>query len=182
MAGSLAATDIDVVKAATTAMSKQRRIVCEDLMWDELNLKGTIEDGLLILFFIAILLPKICVKTVKESTVFSRKHRSHEFVDPCRVRGGNMIHGPLFPRADLSLLSGRAEPKHHVKILKIGDISNSVYSEPAYFVHSESGHRTDEDEPVISEDDYAPSRSASVAPSRSHSVAPSRSSTVNLRN
>jgi hypothetical protein len=45
-------------------------------------------------------------------------------------------------------------------------------------VYSESGHRADEDEPDISEDDYAPSRSGSVAPSRSHSVAPSRSHSV----
>lgn len=54
------------------------------------------------------------------------------------------------------------------------DTSNSFYSGPASIVYSESGHRADEDEPDISEDDYAPSRSASVAPSRSHSVAASR--------
>ena len=55
-----------------------------------------------------------------------------------------------------------------------GDTSNFVFSGPASIVYSESGHRADEDEQDVSEDDYAPSRPASVAPSRSHSVAASR--------
>jgi hypothetical protein len=55
-----------------------------------------------------------------------------------------------------------------------GDSSNFAHSGPASIVYSESGHRADEDEQDVSEDDYAPSRSASVAPSRSHSVAASR--------
>jgi hypothetical protein len=159
-----------------------------------------------------------CVK-VKESTVFSRKYCTELTnlstlsvfeVEIWCYRGGDTIpqwilrHAEDYStlcvvRADLSLLSGSAEPKHgkngktywtivfSVEIhfgltefkarIKWNDNGTIKYG-PASIVYSESGHRADEDEPEISEDDYAPSRSGSVAPSRSHSVAPSRSRSV----
>lgn len=159
-----------------------------------------------------------CVK-VKESTVFSRKYCTELTnlstlsvfeVEIWCYRGGDTIpqwilrHAEDYStlcvvRADLSLLSGSAEPKQgkngktywtivfSVEIhfgltefkarIKWNDNGTIKYG-PASIVYSESGHRADEDEPDISEDDYAPSRSGSVAPSRSHSVAPSRSHSV----
>lgn len=159
-----------------------------------------------------------CVK-VKESTVFSRKYCTELTnlstlsvfeVEIWCYRGGDTIpqwilrHAEDYStlcvvRADLSLLSGSAEPKQgkngktywtivfSVEIhfgltefkarIKWNDNGTIKYG-PASIVYSESGHRADEDELEISEDDYAPSRSGSVAPSRSHSVAPSRSRSV----
>lgn len=159
-----------------------------------------------------------CVK-VKESTVFSRKYCTELTnlstlsvfeVEIWCYRGGDTIpqwilrHAEDYStlcvvRADLSLLSGSAEPKQgkngktywtivfSVEIhfgltefkarIKWNDNGTIKYG-PASIVYSESGHRADEDEQDISEDDYAPSRSGSVAPSRSHSVAPSRSHSV----
>lgn len=159
-----------------------------------------------------------CVK-VKESTVFSRKYCTELTnlstlsvfeVEIWCYRGGDTIpqwilrHAEDYStlcvvRADLSLLSGSAEPKQgkngktywtivfSVEIhfgltefkarIKWNDNGTIKYG-PASIVYSESGHRADEDEPDNSEDDYAPSRSGSVAPSRSHSVAPSRSHSV----
>jgi hypothetical protein len=32
---------IDAVKAAATAMTEKKRIVCEDVMWSEIDLDGT---------------------------------------------------------------------------------------------------------------------------------------------
>ncbi|KAG2058053.1 hypothetical protein BDR06DRAFT_138881 [Suillus hirtellus] len=32
-------TDIDAVKATTVARTKERRIFCEDVVWDQINLK-----------------------------------------------------------------------------------------------------------------------------------------------
>lgn len=159
-----------------------------------------------------------CVK-VKESTVFSRKYCTELTnlstlsvfeVEIWCYRGGDTIpqwilrHAEDYStlcvvRADLSLLSGSAEPKQgkngktywtivfSVEIhfgltefkarIKWNDNGTIKYG-PASIVYSESGHRADEDEPDISEDDYTPSRAGSVAPSRSHSVAPSRSHSV----
>jgi hypothetical protein len=34
--------DIDVVKAAATAKTEEKRIVCEDVMWGEIDLARTV--------------------------------------------------------------------------------------------------------------------------------------------
>lgn len=157
---------------------------------------------------------------VKESTVFTRKYCTELTnlstlsvfeVEIWCFRGGDVVplwihrHAEDFStlcvvRADLSPLSGSAEPKQgkngktywtivfsieiHFGLtefrarIKWNDNGRTKYG-PASIVYNESGHRAEEDEQDSHpEDDFGPSRSvsraASRAASRATSVAPSR--------
>lgn len=153
---------------------------------------------------------------VKESTVFTRKYCTELTnlstlsvfeVEIWCYRGGDIVplwihrHAEDFStlcvvRADLSPLSGSAEPKQgkngktywtivfsieiHFGLtefrarIKWNDNGRTKYG-PASIVYNEGGHRADEDElDSHPEDDFGPSRPASRVVSRAPSVAPSR--------